>query len=38
MHFIIFEVYFSINKYIKKRKRDSDILIKIVYMFNIPLS
>lgn len=38
MHLIIFEVYFSINKYIKKRKRDSDILIKIVYMFNIPLS
>lgn len=38
MHFIIFEVYFVINKYIKIRKRDSGILIKIFYMFDIPLS
>lgn len=38
MHFIIFEVYFSINEYINIRKRDSDILIKIFYMFDIPLS
>lgn len=38
MHFIIFEVYFSINKYIEIRKRDSDNLIKIFYMFDIPLS